>query len=168
MLNRHDNTGKLAPGSVGTSAFQRQWIGLSANGDEVDVQPLTLSSADYMETLDLEVGFWKRGQEVAEQYDSDEMSRNFIKAFNGLVFGAGQIIVFDFHGQNLKGTVKGTGLVATNQQRGGVGSMGLLMERTDITFVKAPDSAIKIKGSAKKSVPTSSICPFLLTKLRLF
>lgn len=100
--------------------------------------------------MDIEVGFWKRGHEVAEQYDSDEMSRTFIKAFNGLAFAAGQIVVFDFHGQNLKGLVKGTGLVATNQPRGGVGDMGILMERTDITFVKAGDSLIKIKGSSKK------------------
>jgi vesicle-fusing ATPase len=140
----------LRPGTIGTSAFQRQWIGLSASGDEVDVRPLDLSSNDYLTSLDVEIGFWKRGQEATEQYDSEEMARNFIKAFNGQVFAVGQIIVFDFHGLNLKGTIKGVQLVDMSDKRGGGGSMGVLMTKSDITFVKAADSAIKIRASSKR------------------
>ncbi|KAG9000183.1 transport between ER and Golgi ATPase protein [Tulasnella sp. JGI-2019a] len=162
---RHDDTGKLAPGSIGASSFQRQWIGLSVSGDEVDVQPLNLASSDYLTSLDIEIGFWKRGHEVAEQFDPDEMMRNFIKAFNGQIFAVGQMLVFDFHGQNLKGIVRGMQQVEFPNKKGGSGgggggaSMGLLMEKTDITFMKAPDSAIKIKSSTRKPAANSIIAP---------
>ncbi|KAG8886954.1 transport between ER and Golgi ATPase protein [Tulasnella sp. 332] len=157
---RHDDTGKLAPGCIGASSFQRQWIGLSASGDEVDIQTLNLSSSDYLTSLDIEIGFWKRGHEVAEQYDPDEMMRNFIKAFNGQIFAVGQILVFDFHGQNLKGVVRGMQLVELPNQKGGGGAaMGLLMDKTDITFMKAPDSAIKMKSSTRKPAANSIIAP---------
>jgi len=36
-----------------------------------------------MGSLDLEVGFWRRGLEIAEQFSADEMANSFIKAFNG-------------------------------------------------------------------------------------
>jgi vesicle-fusing ATPase len=87
------------------------------------------------------------------------MSRNFIKAFNGLVFSPSQILVFDFHGQNLNAVVKGIGHIelAANQQKPGsgrsaapAGAFGILMEQTDVNWMKAPDSAIKIKNSARK------------------
>ena len=32
--------------------------------------------------------------------------------------------------------------------------MGILMERTDVTFIKAADSRIELKGSAKRYAPT--------------
>lgn len=89
---------------------------------------------------------------MAEQYDPDEMARNFVKAFNGLVFGAGQLLVFDFHGQNLKGTVRGVQLVDMTERAGAAATLGLVMDRTDINFIKAADSLIKIKASSKKSV----------------
>ncbi|KAG8903113.1 transport between ER and Golgi ATPase protein [Tulasnella sp. 403] len=133
-----------------------------AQGDEVDITPLDLTSADYLQGLDLEVAFWKKGQQVAEQYDSDEMAHNLIKAFNGQIFSVGQIVVFDFHGQNLRGIVKGVQLVELPQQRGGMkasGTFGVLMEKTDITLAKASDSLIKLKGSAKKAAPNAIIAP---------
>ncbi|KAG8931960.1 transport between ER and Golgi ATPase protein [Tulasnella sp. 418] len=161
---KSDNTGKLARGTVGPSAFQRQWIGLSITGDEVKVEAIQTGSSDYLTSLDIEIGFWKRGQEVAEVYDSEEMGRTFLKAFNGLVFSVGQILVFDFHGQNLKGTVKGVLNVELPQQRPGGEDrhgvkMGILMEKTDITFMKAGDSNIKIRSSSKKAAPNAILAP---------
>ncbi|KAG8965470.1 transport between ER and Golgi ATPase protein [Tulasnella sp. 419] len=88
---KSDNTGKLARGTVGPSAFQRQWIGLSITGDEVKVEAIQTGSSDYLTSLDIEIGFWKRGQEVAEVYDSEEMGRTFLKAFNGLMDGVDQL-----------------------------------------------------------------------------
>ena len=65
------------------------------------VQSITAKIArNYLQSLDLEVGFLRRGQEIAEQFSADEMAKNFIRAFNGMVFGIGEILVFDFHGQN--------------------------------------------------------------------
>ncbi|KAI0080819.1 AAA-domain-containing protein [Panus rudis PR-1116 ss-1] len=164
LTTRHDDTGKLAPGSIGAGALQRQWIGLSVSGDEVTVEPLPFQAA-YLESLDLEVGFLRRGQEIAEQFSVDEMAKNFIRAFQGQIFSAGQLLVFEFHGQNLKATVKGVQIVELPdvQRRGNLppeaSYMGILMERTDVNFIKAPDSAIKIKSSAKKAAPNAILAP---------
>lgn len=135
-------------------------MGLSIQGDEVAVSSLDTSPAEiYMESLHLEVGFWRRGLEIAEQFSTDEMGKSFIKAFNGQIFGLGQQLVFDFHGQNLKATVVGLNVLELadgQQRRRGAGAatsgMGVLMDRTEVTFIKAADSRIKIKSSSKKYV----------------
>jgi vesicle-fusing ATPase len=158
---RHDNTGKLLPGTIGASALQRQWIGLSAVGDETTVDPLPTpphpSAPPYLESIDIEVGFLRRGAQATEAFSADEMSRNFLKAFSGIVFAPGQLLVFEFHGQNLKALVKGVGILelADEQRRGGQqgrrqDNMGILMDKTDVGFLKAGDSPIKIKSSSKK------------------
>ncbi|TFK55646.1 AAA-domain-containing protein [Heliocybe sulcata] len=156
LTTRHDNTGKLQPGTIGASASQRQWIGLSLSGDEVTVSPLP--DAPYLQSLDLEIGFFRKGLEIAEQFSADEMMRNFLKAFSGILFAAGEVIVFEFHGQNLKGTVKAVSTVDLGDGQGGA-HYGIVMDKTDITFMKAPDSAIKLKASAKKPAPNSIITP---------
>ncbi|KDQ64451.1 hypothetical protein JAAARDRAFT_28082 [Jaapia argillacea MUCL 33604] len=169
---RHDNTGKLQPGTVGSSATIRQWMGLSLTGDEVTVEPLppppSPSAPSYLQSLDLEVGFNRRGHEIAEQFSADEMAKNFIKGFGGVVFATGQTLVFEFHGQILKAVVKGVGLVDLNEQsqqqqrqqnQRGMSDAGILMDKTDVSFMKAPDSAIKIKASAKKAAPNSILAP---------
>ncbi|CAL1700365.1 unnamed protein product [Somion occarium] len=164
LTTRHDDTGKLAPGSVGPSALHRQWIGLSVTGDEVTVEPIPFKPS-YLQSVDIEVGFMRRGHEIAEQFSSDEMAKNFIRAFGAQIFSAGQILAFEFHGQNLKGTIKALSVVELTdaQHRGGSppesSKMGILMEGTDVNFLKAPDSAIKIKSSAKKAPSNAILAP---------
>ena len=61
-----------------------------------------------------------------------------------------------------KATVKGVSILElADEQRKGVAPgqrslnheyMGIIMDKTDVTFMKAPDSAIKIKSSVKKYV----------------
>ncbi|KAF8897858.1 P-loop containing nucleoside triphosphate hydrolase protein [Infundibulicybe gibba] len=148
---RHDNTGKLQPGVIGASAMQRQWIGLSISGDQATVEPLHTAPA-YLQSIDLE---------IAEQYSADEMARNFIKAFSGILMSVDEVLIFEFHGQNLKVVIKAVAIVelADEQRKGAAGGprtvnhqfMGVLMEKTDVTFMKAPDSAIKIKANAKNA-----------------
>lgn len=106
-------------------------------------------SRAYIQSLDLEVGFLRPRHEIAEQFSTDEMGHNFIKAFNGLVFGIGETLVFDFHGQNLKAVIKGlTGVEMTGGAP--VEGMGILFDKTDVNIMKAGDSLIKLKSSAKK------------------
>lgn len=135
---------------------QRQWIGLSKSGDEVSIEPL--HNPSYLQSLDLEVGFLRPRQEVAEVFNADEMTRNFLKAFTNILFAVDEIVVFEFHGQNLKGIVKGVSVLefadgqrgAPRSQPGAQTHFGILMDKTDITFMKAGDSLIKLKSSAKK------------------
>lgn len=147
--------------------MQRQWIGLSLTGDQVTVETLPPpphpSAPSYLQAIDLEVGFFRRGHEIAEQFSADDIAKNVLKAFSGIVMSTEEIIVFEYHGQNLKATIKSVSVLdlADEQRRGmppagqrGIGHqhMGILFEKTDVTILKAPDSLIKLKSSAKKLV----------------
>lgn len=145
----HDNTGKVPQGSIGASATQRQWIGLSLSGDSVTVEPFP-QPPPYLESIDIEIGFMKRGLEIAEAFSADEMAQNFLRGFSGTVFATGEILLFEFHGQTLKATVKGVQVVELPNQRSMGNTFGVIMEKTDVTFMKDPSSALKLKSSAKK------------------
>ena len=148
--NRVDTSGTMRPNEIGATQPQRQWIGLSLSGEQVPVQPIPPAMrSTYIQTIDLEVGFLKARQEIAEQFSIDEMAHNFVRAFNGTIFAMGQTLVFDFHGQNLKAVVKGLGGIDLN---GGapIEGAGILFDKSDVNFIKAGDSMIKLKGSSKK------------------
>jgi vesicle-fusing ATPase len=160
---RHDDTGKLRQGTVGASALQRQWMGLSQSGDQVGVAPLPLPPHPraplFLQNLELEVGFLRPKQEATEIFSADEMTQSFVEAFDGIIFSAGQSFAFQFRRQILRALVKSANVVelAQEQRRGASAevassqqSMGILMKKTDVIFMKAPDSAIKIKSSSKK------------------
>jgi len=149
--------------------MQRQWIGLSLTGEPAIVEPLPPpphpSAPSFLQAIDIEVGFMRRGVDIDEQFSTDEMTRNFIKAFNGIVMSTDQFIVFEFHGHNLKATIKSISILElADEQRGGARggqrasrqNVGILMEKTDVTFMKAPDSPIKLKSNSKKSVTRST------------
>ncbi|KAF5393083.1 hypothetical protein D9757_001265 [Collybiopsis confluens] len=168
---KHDNTGKLQPGTVGASAVQRSWISLS-QGDSVTMEPLPSpphpSAPAFLQSIDIEVGFLRRGHEIAEQFSADDMGKHFIKLFNANLRSVGETIVFEYHGQNLRGLIHSVSVIelADEQRRGGGGGggrasqhSGIVMDKTDITFMKAPDSAIKIKASAKKAPPNAILAP---------
>lgn len=137
-------------------------MGLSV-GDVVTVEPLPPPphplAPSYLQSIDLEMGFMRRGHEIAETFSADEMAKTFLRAFNGIVFATDEIFVFEYHGQNLKCVVKAIStLELADEQRRGMSSSdqrrnpnaGILMDKTDVTVMKAGDSAIKIKSSAKK------------------
>ncbi|KAI5116618.1 hypothetical protein M0805_007789 [Coniferiporia weirii] len=106
----------------------------------------------------MEVGFRRARQEATEQFSTDEMARNFVKAFSGTILCVGELIVFDFHGQNLNAVIKGLSLV---DYSGGapIEGVGILFDKTDVNFMKAGDSSIKLKSSAKKAPPNAILAP---------
>ena len=155
--------------------MHRQWIGLSTTGDTVTVTSLPPpphpSAPAFLETLAIEVGFLQRSIEIAEQFSADDLGATFIRGFSQIVFTVGQILVFEYHGQNLKGIVKSVSVLelAAEQRRGGAGGgfpasggrpdSGIVMEKTEVTFLKDPTSKIKIKSSAKKAAPNAVLAP---------
>ena len=155
--------------------MQRQWIGLSTTGDTVTVTslppPPNPSAPAFLETLAIEVGFLQRNLEIAEQFSVDDMAATFIRGFSQVVFTVGEILVFEYHGQNLKGVVKSVSVLelAAEQRRGSAGGgfpasggrsdSGIVMEKTEVTFLKDPVSKIKIKSSAKKAAPNAILAP---------
>ncbi|KAJ7129270.1 AAA-domain-containing protein [Mycena epipterygia] len=166
----HDNTGKLRPGCIGASAMQRQWIGLAVAGDSIPIEPCP-TQPNYLQSLDLEVGFLRKNDGNKEAYSADELARNFLKAYNGIVMAVGELMIFDYHGQNLKVLVKSLSVLElADQQRGGgrqrsdygpdPHSFGIMMDKTDITMMKAVDAnGIILKSSAKKAPPNAILAP---------
>lgn len=51
-----DNTGTLPPGHVGPSKIIRQWVGLSAVGETVDIEPYYPGNGEWASTAEVEVG----------------------------------------------------------------------------------------------------------------
>lgn len=82
------------------------------------------------------------------------MAQIFLRAYDGLIFSVGQLLAFEFQGQNMKATVKGVHCHSLGGGGGSVGGgrMGVLNGQTECNFMKDPTSAIKIKSSAKKYV----------------
>ncbi|PWN41506.1 AAA-domain-containing protein [Ceraceosorus guamensis] len=168
-----DKTGQVQSGTLGTALLQRQWAGLSAQGHVVRAEPYDPYSqgpAVYLASLDVEVGFLRKGTEIAEVFDADEMQRNWVRAFEHHIFSIGQLLVFEFHGQNLKATVTGVEVVETQPKRQGAGApppppsqhrsdKGILMRETSVNFIKAGDSGVKIKASGKRAPPNAILQP---------
>ncbi|KZT60754.1 vesicle-fusing ATPase [Calocera cornea HHB12733] len=167
---KFDNTGTILPGQVGCSAVQRQWMGLSAQGDHVELEPLNEHEIAPLEGLDLEVGFnQSKRRDVQDQFDADEMAISFSEAFKYIVLSAGQVLVWDFHGHLLKVWVKSLRVLDTSAlqvQKGRAATpkpahFGILDPKitNDIGIMRAPDSAIKIRASAKKAAPNAILAP---------
>ncbi|TKA53436.1 hypothetical protein B0A53_04430 [Rhodotorula sp. CCFEE 5036] len=156
---------KVAAGTIGASRLVRQFAGLSQSGDVVDVEPFdpySLGSDIYLASLDLEVAYWFEKNAQPNAYSADELQDVFRRAYDGLIVTVGQPLVFDFHGQNLRATVKGLHNLAL-EGKGAVSSSharsGILTSQTEINFIKDPASAIKIKSSAKKPPPNAILAP---------
>ncbi|KAI9439382.1 AAA-domain-containing protein [Lactarius psammicola] len=172
-----DDTRRLPPGAIGASSVQRQWIGLLTTGDTVTVVALPTpphpSAPLFLETLTLEVGFLRWNLDIAEVFSIDDMGSTFVRCFDGVVFTVGQILVFEYHGQNLRCVVKSVGVLelAAEQRRGdvpGAGDVpdgrsrtdfGIVMEKTDVRFMKDPLSKIRIEPGTRKVSPYAVIAP---------
>ncbi|GAA6003577.1 hypothetical protein JCM10207_000396 [Rhodosporidiobolus poonsookiae] len=148
---------KISPGTIGAARLVRQFAQLSQSGDVVDVEAFDPASAlggdAYLASVDLEIGYWFEKNATPEAYSADELQSVFVRAYDGLVLTVGQPLVFDFHGQNLRATVRGMHTLALGGAGGGGGGRtAILTGQSEVNFVKDPASAIKIKSSAKKCV----------------
>jgi vesicle-fusing ATPase len=161
----HDTSGTIRPGTVAIGLTQRQWIGVSLSGDDVTIDAIP-QAPPFLQSIDIQIGFIRNRNENQEPYSADEISRNFVKIFNNVVFAPGEILIFDFKGEKLKMTVASMNVVELPHQQNNsrVGQqphmeMGVMMDRTDVTVMKASDSMIKIKSSAKKAASNAIIAP---------
>jgi vesicle-fusing ATPase len=115
----------------------------------------------FLQSIDIEVGFFRPNQARAEEFSVDDMSKIFLTAFSGIIMAVGESIAFEYRGVPLKGTVVSLSVLQLadeqrSSHRGGSGGSrkdsGILMEKTDVNFLKASDSPIRLKSSAKKFV----------------
>ncbi|PVF99964.1 AAA-domain-containing protein [Serendipita vermifera] len=154
---RQDKSGTLQPGSAGCSMLHRQWMGLN-DGEAISVAPLDVSAMGkevILAGLDLAVGFMKAKIVVDEVFSVDDLAQFFHEHYDHMMCTPGQMFFFDYHGQKMKATVKGSQHVGIPPK----GGYGLLDNVTDITIVKAADSNIKFKSSAKKPPPNAILAP---------
>ncbi|KAJ9118952.1 hypothetical protein QFC24_005918 [Naganishia onofrii] len=150
-----DNTGSLPPKTIGPSKPIRMWVGLSMQGEQVEVEVYHPQNGDWAGNVDLEVGFNNKKTVTNETYDSEELSQVFINAFSNLPLTPLQSIVFDYKGQVMKATVRS---VSTLEGVDG-DTMGIIMEGTEIQWFKDPGSAIKLKNSSNRAPTTAIIAP---------
>ncbi|KAH9170060.1 AAA-domain-containing protein [Lactarius sanguifluus] len=132
---KYDNTGRLPPGAIGLSAP-------------------SLSAPPFLETPTLEVGFLRRNLDIAEMISVDDMGAAFVRRFGGIAITVGQILVFEHHGLNLRCVVKSVGVLAA-EQRHEDSDFGIVMEKTDVTFMKDLLSKIRFKASMRKTSPNA-------------
>ncbi|WVR03176.1 hypothetical protein IAU60_000167 [Kwoniella sp. DSM 27419] len=146
-----DPTHTLPQRHVGPSKIIRQWIGLSAMGDSVEIEPYHPGNGDWASTVELEVGFRLKRKETSDLFDSEELAAAFISGFPSLPLTPLQPLVFDYRGHELKATVR-----AVSTLDGKDAQTGIIMEGTEIIWVKDPTSGIKLKNSSKRG-PTNAI-----------
>ncbi|XP_006456762.1 hypothetical protein AGABI2DRAFT_188589 [Agaricus bisporus var. bisporus H97] len=169
---KHDDTGKVMPGQIATSNLHRQWIGLSRTGDSVPISvmpsPPNPAAPLFLQSIDIEVGFFRPNQARTEEFSVDDMSKIFLKAFSGIIMAVNEGIAFEYRGVPLKGAIVSLSVLElADEQRAGLRGRGgasrrdsgILMEKTDVNFLKAADSPIRLKSSAKKAPPNAIIAP---------
>lgn len=153
-----DNTHTIAPGTIGTALLQRQWARLSAEGHDVAVEafePTVLGKGVYLGNVDIELDYLSRSQMPTGPFSADEMQGIFTRVFDSHVLSNGQVLVFEFHGQNLKATVRGVYSIDTSAAH----HLGVMIPQTQVNFFVAQGSALEIKASGKRARPNAILQP---------
>ncbi|KAJ2730335.1 transport between ER and Golgi ATPase protein [Coemansia sp. BCRC 34962] len=169
----------LDAGHIGPTYIQRVWGQFSINQD-VLVEAMSDSVVDarsnaFLSRMEVEVSFLKPAQERPLAVDAEEISQLLKGSFANQLFCQGQPFVFDYRGNNLKGTVASLAAVPLNVLQdtkpgsnvSGSGALpgessaqyGVLFSVTAIAVSKAPGSLIDIKGSAASRKANTIIQP---------
>lgn len=117
--------------------------------------PAQFGAAMYIGSADVELDFLSRSQAVPDVFDAEEMQSIFLRAFNAHVLSSGQILVFEFHGHNLRATVRGLGTMDGTPGA----SAGLITPETQVNFAKAPTSTIQLKANGKRGRANAILQP---------
>lgn len=153
--------GSVPPGQAGFSSTHRNWMQL-ALGDSVECEPFDPLSyqaggACFLERALFEVDVLRRAAQTALAFDTDRMAEVFATTLARQPLTVGQPIVVDFGGHNLLLKVhsltkvalappSGNLAAAAMPQREGVTKWGVLLDKTELRFSRAPDSLVKLSG----------------------
>ncbi|KAH8147401.1 uncharacterized protein LAJ45_08557 [Morchella importuna] len=104
-----------------------------------------------------------------EQYDQDDLTKQFLRTFQNQVFAPGQRLVMDVRNIKLIVVVKTVQVISLGDKKGALppdaptssnpSDRGILTPHTFITFYKDARSPIKIKGSNKRPAANAIIQP---------
>ncbi|EFA10100.1 vesicle-fusing ATPase 1 [Tribolium castaneum] len=146
---------------VAFSVPQRKWATLSIN-DDIEVNPY--KEEDYITSIVLEADYMQKKTTSQEQYDTDEMAKEFIYSFPNQMFTVGQQLAFLFKDKKILSLlVKDIEVVNINTLKQGgeakpkKGKLGKLTPNTVIQFEKAETSALNLVGKAKGKIVRQSI-----------
>ncbi|KAL9931161.1 hypothetical protein V8E36_009979 [Tilletia maclaganii] len=160
-----DTTRSIPPGSVGMGSIMRAWLGLST-GAVVDASiydPFAHGSpGTFIASMDVELNWLSAAQATNNTFDSDQMQAAFCQAFNNQIFTSGQTLVFEFLGTNLHASVRGITAIEGGAGKGAPAARsdkGILMAQTEITFLKASGSTLKLKGGKNRAAPNAILRP---------
>ncbi|RZC38213.1 vesicle-fusing ATPase 1-like, partial [Asbolus verrucosus] len=149
---------------VGFNVPQRKWAILSIK-QEIEVNPY--KEEDYITSIILEADYMQKKTSSHEQYDTDEMAKEFLYSFPNQMFTVGQQLAFAFKDKKLLLLiVKDIEVVNINTLKQGgdakprKSKMGKLYPNTVIQFEKAETSSLNLVGKSKgKQIRQSIINP---------
>ncbi|KAJ8984991.1 hypothetical protein NQ317_016902 [Molorchus minor] len=163
--------------NVGFSLPQRKWAVLSLN-QEINVEPYL--PEDYISSVTLEVDFMQKKTTSQEQYDTDEMAKEFLYTFPNQIFTVGQQLAFAFKDKKMLLLVvkdieeytlhfksfifiASVGIASIKEGRDvkpRKAKLGQIIPNTMVQFEKAETSSLNLTGKAKgKQVRQSIINP---------
>ncbi|KAI9203249.1 P-loop containing nucleoside triphosphate hydrolase protein [Polychytrium aggregatum] len=156
-------------GELGTTLFHRKFAFLSL-AQEVRAfayNPFAENLNCYIGTITLEVSLFKKGLQLKEAFDTNELQSIFIRNFSQHYFTRGQSLIFDFHGMNLIATVISLDVVNFEALKKGGGQTqqsqeimrGILMDNSSVAWTKASDSTIMLKGAQTRAPANMLIQP---------
>ncbi|XP_019879561.1 vesicle-fusing ATPase 1-like [Aethina tumida] len=147
--------------NIGFSLPQRKWAVLSLNQD-ITVKPYTCD--DFLSSIVLEADYMQKKTTSQEQYDSDEMAKEFLITFANQVFSVGQQLAFSFRDRKLLSLVvkdlEAASLSALKEgsnEKPRKTKTGQLIPNTMVQFEKAENSSLNLVGKAKGKIVRQSI-----------
>jgi vesicle-fusing ATPase len=150
-------TDKVKKGTLALSSIQRRVTMLSLNEPVLVEAYVPTSSIIYLDTLKLDVDFLSKGTKGGD-FDADELKKLLIREFANQFFTLEQVFVADVAGNTLKFQVIDLSVVdlkyvtgETNKKEEPTGKRqdrGILLKNTDVSFVKAPGSNIRLAGAS--------------------
>lgn len=163
---------QVRPGTVCLGKDYRNWVYVRQQGDFVDIDPLDVDretgAKSYLQTVTLELGFYNEAKGSDAPFDSEALEADMRKRFDGNIFNVNQPLIFEAGGKTMRATVRSVSNVdlsggAAKPSGGSKGSstshFGIVMSRTEITFVKAEGSRINLKASTKRAAANAVVKP---------
>ncbi|KAJ8918795.1 hypothetical protein NQ315_011079 [Exocentrus adspersus] len=150
--------------NVGFSLPQRKWAVLSLNQD-ITVE--VYHPDEYISSIVLEADYMQKKTTSQEQYDTDEMAKEFLYSFPNQIFTVDQQLAFAFKDKKLLllvvKDIEAVGIAAIKEGKDAKprkAKLGQLIPNTVVQFEKAESSSLNLVGKSKgKQVRQSIINP---------
>ncbi|KAL3269922.1 hypothetical protein HHI36_008979 [Cryptolaemus montrouzieri] len=152
---------EVSRNNIGFNLPQRKWAVLSLN-QEIDVRPYV--PEDYISTIVFEADFMQKKSITQEQYDTDEMAREFLYSFPNQIFSVGQQLVFQFKDKRMLilvvkdiEAINIASMQRNSDAKPRKAKIAQLIPNSVITFEKAENSSLNLVGKSKGKVVRQSI-----------